>query len=277
MFSLIESLFTDPIWFLEYSLYRIPAVLIAMVLHEWAHGYAALRCGDPTALRMGRLTLNPLKHLDPLGAFFMFFMGFGWAKPVPVNASNFKRPRRDDLLVSVAGVTVNFLIFILSTLALVFLSRQLWQPWLFDMVPFQEVVGFQDCDAGSVFCGLRSDGSPFSILFAILGGNGPVFSSLNLFARPGLLWAVRLAGHVSLINIGIAIFNLVPIPPLDGYHVLNDLVLKGNLFASGQIANIGRLAVYVLMFTGVLGNAMNFAVNAIQGGLLRVVLPVFGG
>ena len=91
-------------------LYRVPAVLIALTLHELAHGYVALRCGDPTAQMLGRLTFNPLRHLDPIGTLFMFLFGFGWARPVPVNPRNFKRFRRDDFLVSAAGVTVNFLL-----------------------------------------------------------------------------------------------------------------------------------------------------------------------
>jgi len=227
---------------------------------------------------MGRLSLNPLKHLDPVGAFFMFFMGFGWAKPVPVNPTNFKNPRWNDLLVSLAGVTVNFLIFIVSTLVLVLVSRRLWLPELFEFVPFDEVVSFKAFDSTSFFYRyfrMAPSDSPFSVIHAILYGSGPWLS--NLFAHPGLLWAVRLTGQISLINISIAIFNLIPVPPLDGYHVLNDLVLKGSLFASGQVARIGMMALYLLMFTGMLGQVMTVAVDAVQGGVLRVILLAFGG
>jgi len=275
MFSLIEKLFTDPLWFFEFSLYRIPAVLIALVLHEWAHGYVAFRRGDPTAQMMGRLTLNPLKHLDPLGAFFLFFMGFGWAKPVPVNPNNFRNPRRDDLMVSLAGVTVNFLIFVVSTLVLVFVSRLLWMPDVVELIPLREYAGFRAMDDGFFYHIFSGTGPAFSVLQVILYGDGSVFSIL--FARPELLWVVRLVAQISLINIGIAVFNLLPVPPLDGYHVLNDLVLKGDLFASGQAARIGMGALYLLMFTGLLGRIMTVIIDAIQGGLLGAISLVLGG
>ena len=128
LFTLLETLFQDPLYFLEYSLYRIPAVLIALVLHEWAHGYAAWRLGDPTAKMMGRLSLNPLRHLDPLGTVMMFLLGFGWAKPVPINPRYFKRPRRDDLIVSLAGIAMNLLLFLVFTLLMVLLHLLLWRP-----------------------------------------------------------------------------------------------------------------------------------------------------
>ena len=92
------------------TLLSIPAVLIALTVHECAHGYAAYRLGDPTARSLGRLTLNPLKHLDPIGAIFMVFFHFGWAKPVPINPRYFKNPRRGMALTALAGPVANFLL-----------------------------------------------------------------------------------------------------------------------------------------------------------------------
>lgn len=86
------------------------AAVIAIVFHEVAHGYVAYKCGDVTAKMYGRLTLNPVKHFDPIGFLLMLFIGFGWAKPVPINPSNFRNYRKDLFFVSVAGVTVNFLL-----------------------------------------------------------------------------------------------------------------------------------------------------------------------
>lgn len=91
-------------------LFSIPCVLIAITFHEYAHGYVAYRLGDPTARNHGRLSLNPLKHLDPIGAICMLLFRFGWAKPVPINTRYFKKPRRDMALVSIAGPLTNLLL-----------------------------------------------------------------------------------------------------------------------------------------------------------------------
>ena len=95
----------------------VPA-LLAIILHEVAHGYIAEQFGDPTARLLGRLTLNPLKHLDPIGTIAIFVFGFGWARPVPVNPGNFRRPRRDMVWVALAGPATNFLLAAVSALLL---------------------------------------------------------------------------------------------------------------------------------------------------------------
>jgi Zn-dependent protease len=93
----------------ELALLRIPAILLALTIHEYAHGWVASRCGDDTAREAGRLTLNPLAHLDVFGTLMMFFGPFGWAKPVPVNPYRLRQPRRDSILVSAAGPASNVL------------------------------------------------------------------------------------------------------------------------------------------------------------------------
>lgn len=107
---MLWSLFENPAYFLL----MIPAVLIALVVHEVSHGYAAYLCGDNTAKAYGRLTLNPLKHLDPFGAIMMMLTGFGYAKPVPVNYRNLRKPRRDIALVSLAGPLSNLLLALIA-------------------------------------------------------------------------------------------------------------------------------------------------------------------
>jgi Zn-dependent protease len=95
-----------------------PAILFALTIHEFSHGYVAWRLGDPTAKMMGRLTLNPLKHLDPIGTIALFLFGFGWAKPVPIDPRNFQHPTRDMAISSLAGPAANLLTAAVSGLVL---------------------------------------------------------------------------------------------------------------------------------------------------------------
>ena len=97
-------------------LYRMPAILVALAFHEWAHAYAAYKLGDPTAYNLGRMTLNPLAHIDLIGLIMMMLVRFGWAKPVPVSTRNFKHPRRDEIIVSLAGVAMNLVLAFVTML-----------------------------------------------------------------------------------------------------------------------------------------------------------------
>ena len=103
----LDALRTSPLEFLLTLVYAVAVILISLILHACAHGYVAYRCGDPTAKMMGRLSLNPKAHLDLIGTLSMFLIGVGWAKPVPVNPRNFRHGRRDDFLVSIAGIATN--------------------------------------------------------------------------------------------------------------------------------------------------------------------------
>lgn len=111
--SILQS--TDPRMALIEVLLCLPVILFALSLHETAHGFVAWKCGDPTARNLGRLTLNPVRHLDPLGFLCMMIFGFGWAKPVPINSRYFRKPRRDVLLTALAGPASNFLLGVLNT------------------------------------------------------------------------------------------------------------------------------------------------------------------
>src|SRR6266508_4983248 len=110
----MTDLLGDPAAFLQRLVLQVPALLIAVTVHELAHALVADRLGDPTARALGRLTLNPLPHLDPLGALAFVLAGFGWAKPVPVNAYNLRHPIRDMALVAAAGPVSNFVIAFLG-------------------------------------------------------------------------------------------------------------------------------------------------------------------
>lgn len=168
----------------------IPIVLISLTLHEIAHGYAAYKCGDNTAKAFGRLTLNPLSHLDLFGTLMMFFIGFGWAKPVPINTRNFRKPRRDLFIVSIAGVAVNLLLGLIGVLIM--------------------------------YANLKFAFLPDNVTIAIV-------NFFYLFA---------------IINIGLAVFNLIPLPPLDGSKILSTLLSPR---ASAKYLRIEYYARYVLL------------------------------
>ena len=166
MFSYITSLLADPRQTLIIFLLAFPARILAISAHEFAHAWMANRCGDPTARMMGRMTLNPVKHLDLLGTVMMLLLGFGWAKPVPVNMWKFKNPKKGMAITAAAGPIANLLI------ALVFLFL-------------------------------------YGFLFALLHRPG---RSLN--------WLLEMLYITAYLSIALAIFNIIPIPPLDGSKVL---------------------------------------------------------
>ena len=118
-YGILDELFSDPRATIIMLLLALPGRLLAISAHEAAHGWMADRCGDPTARMLGRVTLNPLKHLDPVGVTCMLLFGIGWARPVPVNPRNYQgNYRKCDLLVSIAGVTMNLLMFLVGCIAM---------------------------------------------------------------------------------------------------------------------------------------------------------------
>ena len=160
---------------LFYYLLSAIAVLISLTVHEYCHGYAAYKMGDSTAKNFGRLTLNPLKHLDPIGALCMLFFHVGWAKPVPINARNFKDPKKGFAITALAGPLSNLILGFFS--AFVYLL----------VFAFLKDVRFESKD--------------FSYYLA-----SNILTFLFLFHS---------------INIGLGLFNLLPIPPFDGSRLLN--------------------------------------------------------
>ena len=150
------------------------AVLITLSIHEFSHAYAAFRLGDPTAKNLGRLTINPIKHLDPIGALCMLFFHIGWAKPVPINPRNFKNPKRDFAVSALAGPLSNL------------------------------VLGF-------IFSGIYI----FSFSRLILA-EFPNETTLKIAENTLLFLQIFFS-----VNIGLGIFNLLPIPPFDGSRLLN--------------------------------------------------------
>ena len=181
-------------------LIRAPVVLFSLTIHEFMHAWTAWKCGDDTALRQGRVSLNPLHHLDPLGTICLFFAPIGWAKPVPVNPYNYENPKRDEILVSGAGVAANLAVGILCALVL-----------------------------------------------RVFGG-----TILGIDQVGKILFMMLLYG--CLLNFGLAVFNLLPIFPLDGSHILKEL-LPGEL--AMRFAELNRYGVFLLIGVIVVNNRVH--------------------
>lgn len=199
------------------QLIYLPVLILAVVVHECAHGLVAKWCGDDTAYREGRITLNPISHVDLWGTIIVPLvlalssagLMFGWAKPVPVNPNNFRHFRRDDILVSMAGPASNFIIAFISALFIVLLSL-VWKA--------------------------ASPDSASSLQF-------------GEFALTILKYSIQ-------INLLLALFNLVPIPPLDGSHVVASLLPPhlGEQYRS--LGFIGLFILVVMMSLGVINAAI---------------------
>ena len=246
---MLQSLLESPMEYLTQLVLRLPAVLIAICMHESAHGWVANRCGDPTARLMGRITLNPVKHFDPAGMLCLVFFGVGWAKPVPINPLHFRNYRKDDLKVSLAGVTMNLI------LALVFLIPA-YAVFIRAFSPFREIYYLPDGDLAWLQNALV-DYRPISEMWG---------------AIPARFYEIL--ANVVLVNLSLAIFNLIPLPPLDGYHVLNDLVLKRPLFATQRAAMAGQGILILLMVTDILPWFLGWALSGVLSGVGHVAYAI---
>ena len=258
MLDTLRTILQEPIAFFDQAIYRVLAVLIGLCCHEFGHAYAAYKSGDDTAKRAGRLTLNPLHHLDPLGALLMFFAGFGWAKPVPVNPYNYKGNRvKADLRVSLAGITVNLILFALFTYLLTLISGFMWDARSIEEVGLSALVSYREPYIEMIINGYGSELEAFMVV-------------------PALLPLARLFGLTSLINLNLAVFNVLPLPPLDGYHVFNDIVFKGRFQLSRRAFQIGMLVVLALSAQGILGRIISAVVYPAQRLLLLPVKAIWG-
>ncbi len=203
-------------------LFSLPCVLIAITFHEVAHGYAANRLGDPTAASLGRLTLNPLKHLDPIGTICMLLFRFGWARPVPINTRYFKKPRRDMAIVALAGPLTN--------IGLAFIGMLLYH-----------------------IVGAVSDLLPYTA-----GGS---------FGATAMSLLILFLSYFFQLNASFAIFNLLPIPPLDGSRLLTLILPPKWYFAIMQYERWIALGMLVLLYIGVLDGPLSFLVNGLLGAM----------
>ena len=224
-----SSISADPLAFIKSLLITLPGVLLALSIHECAHGWVAERCGDDTARYMGRITLNPMKHIDPMGFLCMLLVGFGWAKPVPVNPLKYKNYRADDLKVSLAGITANLCLFFVCFIAMsaIFIGA-------LSKLGYGSSLGMNDEFAAVVFR------SAYAMSEAVIE---PAFGK-----AVSVLY--QMIVNCMFINLSLAVFNLIPLPPLDGYHVLNDLVLHQDLFAQRRTQQIAGMVLLGLIMLG---------------------------
>jgi Zn-dependent protease len=217
---MMDGLFGDPIAFLQNLILMVPALLLAVTVHEVAHGWVADRLGDPTARLAGRLTLNPLPHIDPIGALAFVVAGFGWAKPVPVNAFRLRHPVRDMAWVAVAGPVSNFALAFVGLVAWILVQRTVTSPFVAE----------------------------------------PVAGMLR---------------YVYAFNLGLAIFNLIPLPPLDGGHFLPYFLPRRAWSRLRQFEQYGPLILLLLVLSGatryIIGPVFRF-VSALYFAAVSVLL-----
>lgn len=198
----------------------IPGLLLALAMHEFAHGFAAYKMGDNTAKYSGRLSINPLAHLDPIGTVCLLLFRFGWAKPVPINPNNFTDRRKGVIIVSLAGPLMNFLLALLSALAFQLISH---------FAPMSEITMF-------------------------------------------LIYILK---YSEILNVGLMVFNLIPLPPLDGSKVLLELLPYHKREFFYRIERYSQLILILLIFTRVLNPVLSTACSWVDGIINFIVGLIF--
>ena len=214
MFGRLSSILQDPLSLL----YTLPAIIIGLTVHEWAHAFAADKLGDPTAKNLGRMTLNPFAHIDLFGFLCLLVVGFGWAKPVPVNPHNFKNYRRDDIIVSLAGIAMNLVVAFFATILFYF---------------------------GVYRWNLGSNEAFYTIFLSIV-----------------------------TINLSLAVFNLLPIYPLDGSHVFESLFMRYIPRFFMFLRQYGQYILIALLVSGLVSTVLGTVVGWLFEGLSSVATAI---
>ena len=212
----------------------LPIIFFSLTIHECAHGWAAMKLGDRTAYNLGRLTLNPIKHLDPIGFICMLVFGYGWAKPVPINTRNFKNPRRGMALSAIAGP--------ISNLALGFC-----------FVILQNLAVFG---------------------FSLAIENGGLTSERSLIIAQLVLIFLSMGAQL---NVYLAVFNLLPVPPFDGSRFFYVFLPPKWYFKVMQYERYIMLGVLALFYFGILSIPLDFISGLILDGMYWLVglIPIF--
>ncbi|MGN0266335.1 MAG: site-2 protease family protein [Lachnospiraceae bacterium] len=210
-----------------FYLYLIPGILFAITLHEFAHGFVSWKLGDLTAKNAGRLTLNPLSHLDPLGAVCMLLFHMGWAKPVPINPWYYKNKKLGIILTSLAGPLMNILTGGISIFVMVWMEM-------------------------AVRGGILAAGNAVNTIYTILY-------------------------YFSVLSINLAVFNLIPIPPLDGSKILIPFLSSKAQEWFYRYERYFMIALMVCLYAGVLDAPINAFYTLIEEGIWRLAIMAFSG
>ena len=200
----------------------LPGIIIGITFHEAAHGYVSHWLGDPTPKNQGRLSLNPLAHIDPMGFIALLLVGFGWGKPVMIDPRYYKNPKRDELFVSLAGVTTNLIIAIIFAVIQILLIKT---------------------------------GIAYSL--------GSTWNMLNLMIQ-----------YVVFVNLVLMCFNLLPIPPLDGFSVITQIFDLRRYDWYYKLYNNGFFILMALVFIGALDGFLDKSVSFFYYNIMRAVLNI---
>lgn len=206
--------------FITYAISAIVVIFLTMPVHEFAHAFAANKLGDPTAKYLGRLSINPLKHIDWVGAACILLFGFGWAKPVPINSRYFRRGKTDVAITAFAGPLSN-LVVAFAAMLLMFIIAEIFRYFVF------------------------------------------------------IVYITAFLYYIAIININLAVFNLVPIPPLDGSKILAALLPNNVYYKLMQYERYLSIILMVLLYTGILSGPLSTVSDAIYSGFFSVLNAIF--
>lgn len=213
--------FSNPREWILSMLIMLPGIIVGLSFHEFAHGFVSYKLGDPTPKIQGRVTINPMAHIEPVGFIALLLCGFGWGIPVSIDPTYYKHKRRDELLVSLAGVVMNLIIAVVFA----FFIRLLF------------AAGIEGSDLGDIL--------------------------------------IRIFVQVAIINLVLMIFNLIPVPPLDGFGIITQIFDLRKYDWYYKVYNNGFYILLVLILFGITDRILSPAVSAMWGILCRYIIGIY--